>query len=83
MDGLSLKGTRRDSSRRRKSLKKRSFSRDSAERYHHDCQRKVRYRDIDEAKGACRTLRRFAEVQLRPYRCHVCTGYHLTSQDER
>lgn len=47
--------------------------------------RKRRYRDLDEAKTALKQTRTKGKqgdnrrTEQRAYRCHLCAGYHLTS----
>jgi hypothetical protein len=44
---------------------------------------KRRYRDKTEATNAVRHFQRHSErdvVPVRVYPCHMCKGYHLTSQ---
>jgi len=46
------------------------------------CSEKVRYPSFTTAMTvACRRMQE-AGVQLRPYRCPLCDGYHLTSKAE-
>lgn len=44
---------------------------------------KRRYRDKTEATNAMRTVQRNSDrptVPVRVYPCHMCKGYHLTSE---
>lgn len=44
------------------------------------CTRKKRFKDIELAKKAIRSIKKRDNVFMRYYMCKYCEGYHLTSK---
>lgn len=83
MDRLSPEGEERRARRGKRLKRYRPQTIDATLGYHYDCRRKKRYRDRHEAKCASQLIQTSDGPELRPYHCHVCRGFHLSSQPER
>lgn len=53
-------------------------------KFRRDCHGKKRYHDIEQAKKALQRIRENPRdvAPHRPYRCHICKGWHLSSKEE-
>lgn len=54
-----------------------------SKRYHDCCHGKKRYSHLDQAKDVARIIKQRCDAVMRPYECHICRGFHLSSQEIR